>query len=84
MLKGTQLQRDLPKLGTAAVVGLIIGALATLVVRLIPNANTPPPAKIAPDTSSWSTAIAIGVVVGVIAGWGFHILYLEGDEDSDD
>lgn len=84
MPKRSQLHRDLLKLRTAAIVGLIVAVVVALSVRLIPNANTPPPAKIVPDTSSWNTAAAIGLFVGVIFGWGFHILYPEGDEDSDD
>jgi hypothetical protein len=68
----------------AAVVGLIAGVLVTLSVRLIPTANVPPPAKIAPDTSSWGKATAIGLFVGVIFAWGFHIIYPEDDADSDE
>jgi hypothetical protein len=54
-------------------VGLLLGALIGLAVRYLPSGLDPPPAKVAPITSSWRVAGELGLLASVVIGVAFYI-----------
>jgi drug/metabolite transporter (DMT)-like permease len=58
----------------AVVLALLLGVLACVFLRLLPNGHRPN-GDTSPLVSSWPTAVVLGVVVGFLAGlwWFVHV-----------
>jgi hypothetical protein len=54
-------------------VGLLLSALIGPAVRYLPSGLDPPPAKVAPITSSWRVAGELGLLASVVIGVAFNI-----------
>jgi hypothetical protein len=67
-------QMDWHNVRPGLALGLVVGTVIALFAKLMPIENRPPPDGDAPLVSSWSGAIAIGVVACLIISVWWYVM----------